>query len=122
MGSFPRRNRWKKGTWLYVDNESGVTRYSDEVSEDWRGQYVTRRYADSEQPQDFVQAFTDPDPIPYANPGITDFDVCVFEEYYIGETTIVAPRDGPADHLFDPGIGDMEIECSFFVRAAPPFA
>lgn len=116
MGAFPQRNRWKKGDWLIIDEESGMTRYASKVMRDYTGAYVTRRYADYEQPQDFVKAFNDPQPVPFAAPGISDFDVCVFEEYYIGETTIVAPRDGPAAHLFDPGIGDMEIECSFFVR------
>jgi len=119
MGTFPRRNRWKKGAWLIVDEESGITRYSSQVMRDYKGSFVTKRYADYEQPQNFVKAFDDPKPIPFAAPGISDFEVCNVEEYYVGNTTVVAYRDGPADHIFDAGIGDMPIGC-FFVRPDAP--
>jgi len=109
------RNRWKKKDWLIIDQESGFTRYASEVTEDWKGLYVTKRYADSEQPQDFIRSLDDPKPIPFASLPNTDFDLCNGLPYFIGNTTIPNPQYGPAYHLYAPGIGEMEIGCSFFV-------
>jgi hypothetical protein len=109
------RNRWKKGDWLIIDQESGVTRYASEVIQDWKGLYVTERYADSEQPQDFVRALDDPKPVPFASLPDTNFDVCNVLPYYIGNTRVKNPTNGPADHLYRYGIGEAKIGCSFIV-------
>ena len=93
------RNRWKKGRYLIIDAESGMTRYSDEVVQDYTGVYVTKRYADYEQPQDFVKAEKDPRPIPYANPGVSDFEVNTSAPAFVGNTT-VPTKTGAASHLF----------------------
>lgn len=93
------RNGWRKGSYLIIDSESGMTRYNDQVKEDWMGEYVTTRYADYEQPQDFVRPLDDPRPIPFSNPSDQDFVVDVSASPTVGNTS-VATKDGPASHLF----------------------
>lgn len=112
----PIRNSWKSGDWLIIDEESGVTRYASEVRKDFRGLYVTKTYADDEQPQDFIKALDDPRPVPYSNQPDRDWDICVMLPPSIGETHVPTPK-GPADHLFVYGIGEMIIgdTCPEFV-------
>lgn len=93
------RNRWKKGEFLIIDSESGMTRYSGQVAKDYTGERVTKRFADHEQPQDFIRPSDDPAPIPFSNPGLQDFDVHDCIPQYVGESSVVTPF-GPANHLF----------------------
>ena len=93
------RNGWRKGEWLIIDAESGMTRYSSEVKRDYTGVYVTKTYADSEQPQDFIRPGSDPMPLPYSNPGTTNFTVSVSAPTYVGNTNVLT-KPGPASHLF----------------------
>lgn len=93
------RNRWKKGEFLIIDSESGMTRYSGEVKRDYTGERVTKRWADYEQPQDFVRPCDDPRPVPFSNPGLQDFDVQDCIPPKVGETNVNTPF-GPANHLF----------------------
>lgn len=114
------RNGWKSGDWLVIDEESGMTRYASEVRRDWKGLYVTKAYADDEQPQDFIKPLSDPRPLPFYAMPFTEFDLANFVPIFIGETTLLTPRvtpdAGAAFHLYDPGIGEMEVDYSFFVR------
>lgn len=93
------RNGWRKGEFLIIDSESGMTRYSGEVKKDYTGERVTKRFADYEQPQDFIRPNDDPRPIPFSNPGLQSFEVgnCIPAD--VGETTQPTPF-GPANHLF----------------------
>lgn len=93
------RNRWKKGNYLIIDAESGMTRYDDQVKMDYTGEYITKRYADYEQPQDFVRAEKDPYPIPFSNPSEQDFEVASCITRFVGNTS-VETKFGPASHLF----------------------
>ena len=93
------RNRWNKGRFLIIDSESGMTRYSDKVTQDYTGEMITRRYADYEQPQDFIRPSDDPLPIPYSNPGVQDFTIDVSASAFVGNTS-VPTKNGPATHLF----------------------
>lgn len=112
---FNRRNRWELGRWLVIDEESGVTRYNDEVRQDVYGRLVTREYADDEHPQDFIKPAKDPEAVPYGNPPNTSLEVCNVEQLFIGETNVPRPKS-PFSHVYRPtGIGNMEIGCSFVV-------
>ena len=112
---FNRRNRWELGRWLIIDEESGVTRYNDEVRPDKDGRYVTKRYSDDEHPQDFIRPAKDPEAIPYGNPSNTVFEVCNTEQLFIGNSGVRRPKS-PFSHIYRPdGIGEMEIGCSFVV-------
>ncbi len=93
------RNRWKKGEFLIIDSESGMTRYSGQVKKDYTGERVTKRWADYEQPQDFIRPNDDPRPVPFANPGLSDFQVGNCLPIDVGATTRPTPF-GPANHLF----------------------
>lgn len=93
------RNRWKKGEFLIIDSESGMTRYSSQVRKDYTGEMVTRRYSDYEQPQDFIKPSDDPYPIPFSNPGLSDFDVHACTPSFVGETTVLTPF-GSVNHMF----------------------
>lgn len=93
------RNGWKKGQFIIVDSESGMTRYSGQVKKDYTGEMVTKRYADYEQPQDFIKPSDDPSPIPFSNPGLSDFTVDALLPDYVGNTSVLTPS-GPANHLF----------------------
>lgn len=97
---FGFRNGWRKGRFLIIDSESGMTRYSDQVKKDYTGEMVTKRWADYEQPQDFVRPSSDPFPIPFANPGVQNFDVDTCLPEFVGETNIPTPF-GPANHLYE---------------------
>lgn len=94
------RNGWRKGQFLIIDSESGMTRYSGQVKKDYTGEMVTKRYTDCEQPQDFIKPSDDPQPIPFSNPGLSDFDVDDCISPFVGNTTVRA-RESPASHLFD---------------------
>lgn len=93
------RNRWKKGAFLIIDSESGMTRYSDQVRKDYTGEMVTKRWADYEQPQDFIKPSDDPRPIPFSNPGLSDFDVHTCTPPFVGNTSVVTPF-GSVNHMF----------------------
>lgn len=111
-----RRTRFRIGRHLVRDDESGITYYDDQVVKRWDGQLVHKdKGNETRHPQEFVRAKSDPKAlkrirtdIPWPTP-INTVPVLV------GETNVPAPY-GPAAHLFDPGIGDMEIGKDFIVR------
>lgn len=111
------RRPWKSGKWLVQDEESGVICYSDNITRDYLGRLVRPKYADSEHPQDFVVGLDDPKPLPFTRPVPIAAGICgnQFTSIYVGDTAVIAKRDGPADHLFEGGIGEMEIGCSFII-------
>jgi len=113
------RNGWRKGDWLIIDEESGVTRYVSQVQSDYRGLYVTKAFADMEQPQDFAVPLNDPIAIPFSNPPDRDFEVCNLTSLFVGNTTVFTNTYGPGQSIYgiqDLGVDEMEIDCSFFVR------
>ena len=98
------------------DEESGKTCYAKELVRDYKGLWVRKKYADREHPQDFVKGLNDPRPIPYSPPFPRAGHICNFPDIFVGNTSVTARRDGPADHLFETsGIGDMSIGCSFII-------
>jgi len=113
---FKRRRGWRSGKWLIIDEESGVTRYNDEIRTDWRGIYVTKEYADSEHPQDFVKPLDDPKAINTINPPNRDFDICQTTNVLFVPNTTVPAKQNAASHLFDVGIGEAQIGRTFLVR------
>lgn len=110
-----RRNGWRVGEHLVIDEESGVAKYSSEVTKDYTGRLVTREYADYEHPQDFVRAGNDPQPIADINPPDTTFDVCVYPDATIGNTGVANPRQ-TFSSAFERGIGQAQIDCNFIVK------
>lgn len=110
------RRNWKSGDWLVVDEESGVVRYASQITRDYLGRLVTKKYADYEHPQNFIKGLNDPKALPFVNPVPTTAHICNYSSVFVGNTNVTAKRDGPADHLFEAnGIGDMSIGCSFII-------
>lgn len=112
------RRGWKKGDWLVVDEESGLTVYAkeDEIVTDYYGTLKRKKYAHKPNPQDFIRALDDPKTVPVASPDNVDFEVKSYYSYYVGETT-VPTGDGVANHLYvEPyGIGEAIIGETFYV-------
>lgn len=112
------RRRWhRRGDWLVMDDYTGFPAWgSESVKEDYYGRTTLKSNAEAPNPQDFVRAKDDPRPKAfYNNPDLETTVTECAEPYYIGQTNIRTPR-GPASHLYDFGIGEMEIGCSFIVR------
>jgi len=110
------RRNFKSGQWLVQDEESGVVRYSGDIVRDYIGRLITKQYADDEHPQNFVKGLNDPRPLPFMNPIPVTSHICNYESVFIGNTSVTARRNGPADHLFEAsGVGDMSIGCSFII-------
>jgi len=110
-----RRRGWKSGDWLVKDEESGFTTYGSKVAYDYYGVLKLKSQGDRAHPQMFVKALDDPYPVyPVSQPfrafnlteSVVGFDV--------GTTTVDTP-DGPALHLYRPGVGDATIEYDLFV-------
>ena len=98
------------------DEESGKVCYAKDLVRDYRGFFVRKKYADREHPQYFIKGLNDPKPLPYSHPIPSTAHVCNFLPIFVGNTSVTARRDGPADHLFETsGIGDMSIGCSFII-------
>ena len=63
MSSWTERNRWKRGRWLVVDDESGEVLYSDQVVRRWDGMYVRKDQDEPIDPQWFITSENDPAPL-----------------------------------------------------------
>lgn len=108
----PIRNAHRPGRYLMIDDESGLTHYDDEMVERWDGLWVHKSNNETRHPQEFVRARTDPKALRHVRP-LEDFaEIDNTIPLEVGETTVPAPLDGPAQHLFRPGIGRLEIESS----------
>lgn len=109
----PKRNCWRPGDWLVIDEESGMTRYASEVTRDGYGKLVTKKYADARHPQEFIKAPIGEKGVPFSGVALNrDFSICYSTT--IGNTGIAVP-DGPATHIYN-SIPNMVIGCNFVVR------
>lgn len=106
----PIRNTHRVGDWLMMDDESGITHYRSDMVQRWDGLWVHHTNNETRHPQWFVKARNDPYPLKHVRPD--DFSPVIDNtfEVEVGETTVSTPIDGPAAHLFRPGIGKMIIE------------
>lgn len=110
-----RRRGWKKGDWLVKDEESGFTIYGTKAAYDYYGVLKDKKQGDRLHPQDFVAAEGDPYPVYPTSEPLRDYDL---DESVIGfdiGTTTVDTPDGPALHLFRPGVNNAIIEYDLFV-------
>ena len=106
----PRRNTHRVGDYLMIDDESGFTHYASEMVERWDGLYVHRDNNETRHPQWFVKARNDPRALRNVRPDIDQALVDNTFDLDIGETAVPMRLDGPAAHLFQPGIGKLVIE------------
>ncbi len=92
------RNRHKVGDYLMKDDESGFTEYASNMIEQWDGTY--RRDNEPRNPQEFLQARADPEPLSDIRP---EGDLPASDNTVpttIGETSVPFVI-GPANHIFD---------------------
>ena len=110
------RNRHKIGDYLMVSDESGFTFYKSEMVERWDGAWVHHSETEPRHPQDFVRAKNDPIALKIIRPATAVSAACAhYWDLFVVGTTVETPR-GPADHLFNLGVGEAEIGCNFVVR------
>lgn len=108
------RRGWKRGDWLVKDEESGFTIYASQAGRDYYGVLKRKEQMDMAHPQMFVRAKEDPYPVDPISPPLREYDKYDNVEFYIDSTTI-EPVNGPALHLFRPGVGDAIVEYDLFV-------
>jgi hypothetical protein len=106
----PIRNSHRVGDHLMVDDESGYTHYASEMVERWDGAFVHHSNNETRHPQEFVKARNDPYPLKDVRPDNFSPVIDNTFEIEVGETTVPTVINGPAAHLFQPGIGKMIIE------------
>lgn len=103
------RNRHKVGSYLMLDDESGLVHYREGMVRIWDGTWRRKDQYETRQPQEFVYARNDPRALRHIRTE-SDVDEPVNAiSGTVGETT-VPTQTGPASHLFPPGIGGMVIE------------
>lgn len=95
---------------------SGRVFYASEMRKQWDGAWVHRTEWEARHPQDFVRARKESQPPRDIRPMAQVPEACAVEyQLYVGNTSVPVPI-GPATHLFDVGIGEAEVGCSFVVR------
>lgn len=97
------RNRYRKGKWLVVDDESGQVLYSDQVVRRWDGMYVRKDQNEPIDPQWFITSENDPKSLPFVRPDEASPPACKTRPAY--------QNDG----IWALGVGTMVIEESFIV-------
>lgn len=103
------RNSHRIGDYLMRDDESGFVEYRSSMLKIWNGTWRHKNMFETRQPQEFVQARSDPRAMRHIRPEfITDVPVNSVSGF-VGETDVPTPTS-PAGHLFKPGIGKMVIE------------
>lgn len=112
----PVRHRHKIGDHLVQDDDTGITHYGSQMVELWDGRVVHKNQYETRQPQEFVKAFGDPYPAYPIRVAENVPAACVAAPVVVGNTTIPYGPKGPAWHIYDVGIGEMKIGCSFVIR------
>lgn len=112
------RRKGKPGSYLMTDDYTGFTVYSDKIKKDYWNNYVVQPL--KRNLQEIASPLNDPYPVPiYRGPDYEQTNACTFElqPQYIGNTRIPFQNTELTTLLnLDPGIGDMEIGCTFIVR------
>lgn len=111
----PVRHRHKRGEHLVQDDDTGFVHYSSEMVRLWDGRIVHRREYETRQPQEFIKSLGDPYPVSPIRVMEALPEASLAPPIFVGVTNIPAPR-GPAWHIYDFGIGKMEIGDTFQVR------
>lgn len=106
----PIRNAIRPGDYLMVDDESGLTHYASEMTQIWDGSWRHWSNVEHRNPQEFVKARNDPKPLTNVRPDGFSPVIDNTLDLVVGETSVPTIINGPAYHLFQPGIDKMVIE------------
>lgn len=113
----PVRHRLRKGDHLVRDDITGKIIYASQATRDYLGNLVESVNADPIQPQLFIKALNDPQPVAIFSPDTGIPAASLFMDPNVASTDVPAPF-GAATHLFTPNyaIPQMVIGSSFVVR------
>lgn len=112
------RRGQRKGDWLATDDYYGRTRYASQLKKDFWG--AMTQYPLERNLQEIAMPLNDPYPVPfYRGPDYERYGSCLGElaPLYVGNTTVPTNTNNAAAQVLNlsPGIGDMEIGCTFQV-------
>lgn len=94
-----KRNSWKVGDYLMVDQISGVTHYASEMAQDWDGTWRLATDLDGKHP-DLIRKPIIREYLPQQTvPEIPVSAYSNFRPRLVGSTNVLT-ADTPADHLF----------------------
>ena len=105
---------YKSGDYLVQDDLTGRTIYASQALKDYRGNVVSKKSYLEQNPQDFVKVIPESQPNDPVRPKNVVSPLVLYSDV-IGDTNIRKAK-GPATHLFDKGVGEMEIGVTFYVR------
>lgn len=113
------RRNGRKGDWLATDDYTGFTTYASRLKLDFWGSYAVNPLL--RNLQEIASPLNDPEPVAfYRGPDYEATPVCVGElaPLFVGNTNVPTnPYNAAIQALdLDPGIGQMEIGCTFIVR------
>ena len=109
------RNEWRVGSHLVTDDESGLVHHVEDTAKLWDGSIRHIDSFETRQPQEFVRAPKDPQPLKDIRPETRTSAANLNQPIFIGTTSVAFPTASPASHIFRRGIGWMVIQGS------PPF-
>lgn len=113
------RRGGRPGSYLMTDDYYGVTRFNSQLRKDYWGNYAQKPLL--RNLQEIASPLNDPLPVnPYSGPTYEVMpDYCLGEiaPFYVGNTTVPTNQNNAAFQALNlaPGIGSMEIGCSFQV-------
>lgn len=113
------RRNGRKGDWLATDDYTGFTTYASKLRRDYWGSYAQKPLL--RNLQEIAAPLDDPQPVPlYRGPNYESFNPCDAElaPEFVGNTNVPTNTSNMAAQVLNlsPGIGSMEIGCTFIVR------
>lgn len=113
------RRNGRKGSWLLTDDLTGFVIYGEQAKTGYYGEVARKPY--KRNLQEIAVGMDDPEPVPlYRGPQYEVTTTCVAETapLYVGETNIPTNQNNMAFQALnlDPGVGDMEVGCTFRVH------
>lgn len=113
------RRGQRRGDWLATDDYFGFTRYASQLKRDYWGSYAVTPLI--RNLQEIASPLSDPEPVSfYRGPSYEATPPCIGETApeFVGNTTIPTNPNNAAFQVLNlsPGIGEMEVGCTFIVR------
>lgn len=106
------------GDHLMVDDESGFAHPRSQMIKRWDGVFVRKDQNEFRNPQEFVRARNDPRSLNDIRPDSPQSDYCPIPFRILSNGKIQRLYTGILAGQ-EPGIGEMEIECTFYVWPDP---
>lgn len=95
---------------------NGLIYYDDEMVKLWNGLWVHHSEFETRHPQEFVRAPVTTTVVHNIRQDSKPATPVLTMLTNVGLSTVLTREDGPAAHLFEPGIGEMVIATNFKVR------